>query len=276
MSNKVSHQLSHLMLRGQTYYTNFKMKGSTKSIRLSLGTDSLRQAQAMMSRISPYIPLVQSGAMSVEAFKSKLNGMTDLTKQDLDTFLFRTLEADIIEAEYIPQLGRLAKEMGTPIIKPEDTAGQAHEYAKAAQSWVFEGNDGTVNLIKNHFQHQNIDPSSLSNEISEASTKLDMSKSKVYQAYQAFYNGDFLKYEQLVNSLKSQLSTESHLSHNSIKRDTVTSKPEVCNNPAIKLSEAWKMFVQEKGNHWRLPVAKENQRFYEVLLLVVGDIPVDA
>ncbi|PHZ25550.1 tyrosine-type recombinase/integrase [Yersinia massiliensis] len=275
MSNKVSHQLSHLMLRGQTYYTNFKMKGSTKSIRLSLGTDSLRQAQAMMSRISPYIPLVQSGAMSVEAFKSKLNGMTDLTKQDLDTFLFRTLEADIIEAEYIPQLGKLAKEMGTPIIKPEDTADAAYGYAKAAQSWVFEGNDGTVNLIKNHFQHQNIDPSSLSNEISEASTKLDMSKSKVYQAYQAFYNGDFLKYEQLVNSLKSQLSTESHLSHNSIKRDAVTSKPELCNNQAIKLSEAWKMFVQEKGNHWRLPVAKENQRFYEVLLLVVGDIPVD-
>ena len=275
MSNKVSHQLSHLMLRGRTYYTNFKVKGSTNSIRLSLGTDSLKQAQAMMSKVSAYIPLVQSGAMSREMFKNKLNGMSDLTKQDLDTFLFRMLESDIFEAEYIPQLGRLAKSMGEPITTPKNTAGEASEYAEVAQSWVYEADEGTETLFKNHFQSQNIDPLLLSNEISEASTKLDISKSKLYQAYQAFYSGDFLKYEQLVNSLKSQLSTESHLSHNSIKCDGVTNKSELSINPAIKLSAAWKMFIEEKGKHWRLPTANENNRFYEVLFFIVGDIPVD-
>lgn len=90
MSNKVSHTIQ----RGRTFYTNFRVNDSKKFVRLSLNTDSLKQAQVTMSKMAPYIPLVQSGTMSIEEFKAKLNGLKDLTKQDLDTFLLRHLEED--------------------------------------------------------------------------------------------------------------------------------------------------------------------------------------
>ena len=63
-----------------------------------------------MSKMAPYIPLVQSGAMSVDKFKAKLNGLKDLTKQDLDTFLLRHLEDDYEEVERLPKLGALTKQ----------------------------------------------------------------------------------------------------------------------------------------------------------------------
>jgi integrase len=225
--------------------------------------------------MAPYIPLVQSGAMSVEEFKDKLNGMRELTKQDLDTFLLRMLEADILEAESLPVIGKIAKGMGEMISNPAATAAAAGEHAKAAQSWVYQGDEGSELLIKANFLHQNIDPSSLAKEISAASTTLDMSKAKLYQAYQAFYDGDFTKYEQLVNSLKSKLPTVSASKQRIPLSDSVTTNEKDNTSPAIKLSEAWKMYVADKGQKWRRAVAGENQRFYEILFYVVGDIPVD-
>lgn len=275
MSNKVSHKLSHTIQRGRTFYTNFRVNDSKKFVRLSLNTDSLKQAQVTMSKMAPYIPLVQSGAMSVEEFKGKLNGMRELTKQDLDTFLLRMLEADILEAESLPVIGKRAKGMGETISDPTAAAAAAGEYAKAAQTWLYQGDEGSELLIKANFLHQNIDPSSLAKEISAASTTLDMSKAKLYQAYQAFYDGDFTKYEQLVSSLKSKLPTVSASKQRTPVSDNVTMNAKDKTPPAIKLSAAWKMYVTDKGQKWRRSVAGENQRFYEVLLYVVGDIPVD-
>lgn len=276
MSNKVSHKLSHTIQRGRTFYTNFRTNDSKKYVRLSLNTDSLKQAQVTMSKMAPYIPLVQSGAMSVDEFKGKLNGMRELTKQDLDTFLLRMLEADIFEAESLPVIGKIAKEMGKAIGDPAAAAVAAGEHAKAAQSWLYQGDEGSELLIKANFLHQNIDPSGLANEISAASTTLDMSKAKLYQAYQAFYDGDFTKYEQLVSSLKSKLPTVSTSKQCTSISDNVTVDTKDKTPPTIKLSETWKMYVADKGQKWRRSVAGENQRFYDVLFYVVGDIPVDS
>lgn len=276
MSNKVSHKLPHTLQRGRTFYTNFRRNDSKKFVRLSLNTDSLKQAQVTMSKMAPYIPLVQSGAMSVDEFKGKLNGMRELTKQDLDTFLLRMLEADIFEAESLPMIGKIAKEIGETISDPATAATAAGGYAKAAQTWLYQGDEGSEQLIKANFLHQNIDTSYLTSEISAASTTLDMSKAKLYQAYQAFYDGDFTKYEQLVSSLKSKLLTVSPSTQRTSISDRVTEITNDIPSPAIKLSEAWKMYVTDKGQKWRRSVAGENQRFYEVLLHVVGDIPVDS
>lgn len=275
MSNKVSHKLPHTIQRGRTFYTNFRTNDSKKYVRLSLNTDSLKQAQVTMSKMAPYIPLVQSGAMSVDEFKRKLKGMRELTKQDLDTFLLRMLEADILEAESLPMIGKIAKELGMPIDDPAAAASAAGEYAKSAMSWVYEGKEGSEQLIKANFLHQNIDPSGLANEISDASTTLDMSKAKLYQAYQAFYDGDFTKHEQLVSSLKSKLPTVFPSSQRIPASDNVTIDAKDNTSPAIKLSEAWEMYVADKGQKWRRAVAGENQRFYEILFYVAGDIPVD-
>ncbi|WP_447873327.1 hypothetical protein [Serratia fonticola] len=165
--------------------------------------------------------------------------------------------------------------MGEAIGVPAAAAVAAGEHAKAAQSWLYQGDEGSELLIKANFLHQNIDPSGLANEISAASTTLDMSKAKLYQAHQAFYDGDFTKYEQLVSSLKSKLPTVSANKQRTSVSDNVTEDTKDNTSPAIKLSEAWKMYVADKGQNWRRAVAGENQRFYEILFYVAGDIPVD-
>lgn len=71
MANNMSHKLSHTMIRGRTYYTNFRLNDSTSFVRLSLGTDSRKQAEVIMNQIRPFIPLVQNGTMSLEEFKQK-------------------------------------------------------------------------------------------------------------------------------------------------------------------------------------------------------------
>ncbi|WP_329908973.1 hypothetical protein [Serratia quinivorans] len=84
-----------------------------------------------MSRMAPYIPLVHSGAMSVESFKAKLNGLKDLTKQDLDTFLLRHLEDDFSEVERLPKLGALTKEYFGGSINREATKTEAAGHAQS-------------------------------------------------------------------------------------------------------------------------------------------------
>ncbi|MCK7075742.1 hypothetical protein L8P89_10655 [Enterobacter roggenkampii] len=105
MANNVSHKLSHTMIRGRTYYTNFRLNDSTSFVRLSLGTDSRKQAEVIMNQIRPFIPLVQSGTMSLEEFKRKMQGYRAATKQDFDNYLLHALERDIAEVERLNRHG---------------------------------------------------------------------------------------------------------------------------------------------------------------------------
>ena len=45
---------------------------------------------------------------------------------------------------------------------------------------------------------------------------------------------------------------------------------------SLLLSEAWGMFTAEKGKGWAATIANENQRYYDVLIYVVGDLPVSS
>ncbi|WP_273848560.1 tyrosine-type recombinase/integrase [Serratia liquefaciens] len=270
MSNKVSHKLSHTIQRGRTFYTNFRLNDSKKFVRLSLNTDSLKQAQVTMSRMTPYIPLVQSGAMSVDEFKARLNGLKDLTKQDLDTFLFRHLEGDYEEVERLPKLGALTKEYFGGSIDREATKNDASGYARATIDNIHSGSDFGLAAIKHSLRYRGINPEGLPEEMSDVVSQIDMSLAMKYQAYEAFYSDDFLKYRQILGSLKEQVKILSD--KKPIQNHTPQQQPSAS---AIRLSEAWKMYVADKGQKWRRSVASENQRFYEVLLYVVGDISVD-
>ncbi|MBN5263849.1 DUF3258 domain-containing protein [Serratia marcescens] len=273
MSKKMSHRLSHTIQRGRTYYTNFRLNcsDSKKFVRLSLNTDSLKQAQLVMSKMAPYIPLVQSGAMSVDEFKAKLNGLKDLTKQDLDTFLLRHLEDDYEEVEKLPKLGALTKQYFGGSIDREATKNDATGYARATIDNIHSGSDFGLAALKHSLRHKGINPEGLPDEMSDVVSQIDMSLAMKHQAYEAFYSDDFLKYRQILGSLKEQVKSLSD------KAPIQNHAPQVQSpSSAVKLSEVWKMYVADKGQKWRRSVASENQRFYDVLFLVVGDIPVDS
>ncbi len=271
----MSSAVAYTVLRGKVIYTNFRIHGSPKFVRLSLNTDSLRQAKVIMSRMAPYIPLVQSGAMSVESFKAKLNGLKDLTKQDLDTFLLRHLEDDFSEVERLPKLGALTKEYFGGSINREATKTEAAGHAQSIMDNMYSGSEFGLAALKHSLQHRGINPSGLPDEMLDVVSQIDMSQAMKLQAYEAFYSGDLLKYRQILDSLKGQIPDKSP---QAVTTDTAPPTPAHASNTtysAVTLSVAWEMYVTDKGQNWRRSVTGENQRFYEVLLYVVGDIPVD-
>ncbi|SUI52949.1 Site-specific recombinase XerD [Serratia liquefaciens] len=271
----MSSAVAYTVLRGKVIYTNFRIHGSPKFVRLSLNTDSLRQAKVIMSRMAPYIPLVQSGAMSVESFKAKLNGLKDLTKQDLDTFLLRHLEDDFSEVERLPKLGALTKEYFGGSINREATKTEAAGHAQSIMDNMYSGSEFGLAALKHSLQHRGINPSGLPDEMLDVVSQIDMSQAMKLQAYEAFYSGDLLKYRQILDSLKGQIPDKSP---QAVTTATAPPTPAHASNTtysAVTLSVAWEMYVTDKGQNWRRSVTGENQRFYEVLLYVVGDIPVD-
>ncbi|HEJ7042957.1 TPA: DUF3258 domain-containing protein [Serratia liquefaciens] len=278
MSNKVSHKLSHTIQRGRTFYTNFRVNDSKKSVRLSLNTDSLKQAQVTMSKMAPYIPLVQSGAMSVEEFRGKLNGLRELTKQDLDSFLLRQLQTELSEIEIIPEIGRFSKQMFGAAPDRNATREAATEYADEVHNQLNEGSEFAVGLLEYSLRQNGINPAGLPRELGATADQINLAQALKYQAYEAFYANDSLRYRQIVDSLREQVK-------NVADKTTVqelapvqsTTPQQAVSRPSstVKLAEAWKMYVADKGQKWRRSVAGENQRFYDVLFYVVGDIPVD-
>ena len=53
-----------------------------------------------------------------------------------------------------------------------------------------------------------------------------------------------------------------------------TAETEPAHSP--RLLEAWNDYIKDKGQKWRKQTANENQRFFDVLYHVVGDVPVDS
>jgi len=146
-SRNVSNTPKYTTKRGETFYINFRLP-SGKFFRQSLATDSLKTAQATMSRLTAYIPLVQSGQMSEEDFRLKIVDLKALTKRDLDSLLYRMLESDLNEAERIPQLGSIIRASGLEIANPAGESETAKGYADAITDDLISGDPFTENLLK--------------------------------------------------------------------------------------------------------------------------------
>lgn len=261
----VSNAPKYTTKRGETFYINFRLP-SRKFFRQSLATDSLKTVQATMSRLSAYIPLVQSGQMSEEDFKLKIVDLKALTKRDLDSLLFRLLETDLREAERIPQIGSIIRAAGMEAVNPLGAAETAKGYAGAVSDDLISGQPFSENLIKYMLKQEGFDPDSLPLDVIAAGSQLNMSRVQVYEAYQAFYSRDLLKYQQIIQGLKQGLPVVAEVAD----AESVAQEE----SESLSLSEAWAMFVKEKGSHWVRSIEKENKRFFEILLHVVGDQPV--
>lgn len=252
--------------RGATFYINFRLS-SGKFFRQSLATDSLKTAQATMSRLSAYIPLVQSGKMSEEHFKLKIVDLRTLTKRDLDSLLYRLLETDMKEAERIPQLGSIIRAAGLGPVIPADTLETAAGYAGAVSDDLISGQPFSENLIKYMLKHEGFDPASLPFDVMAAGSQWNMSRAQLYEAYQAFYSKDLFRYQQIIQGLKQALPV--------VPKEAKLGAVAEEESESILMSEAWAMFVQEKGSHWPISTARENKRIFEVLLHIVGNLPVN-
>ncbi|WP_249221031.1 tyrosine-type recombinase/integrase [Serratia rubidaea] len=270
----MANKLSHTIQRGRTFYTNFRLNDSNKFVRLSLNTDSLKQARIIMARLAPYIPLVQAGSMTVEAFKLRVKGLRDLTRHDLDTFLLRHLEGDISEAESIPQI---AKAMGDiPTVSQEEEISAIESEIESRQKRLFDGDIFSEQLIKESLQAQGFDVSAMENEISLAGTDYDMRQLLLKQAYKAFYTGDIVGYRGLLTEIKKPLQQGSSKLKSDIPKPPKLSAADSNDDSDFPtITEAWNLYRKEKGLKWRAPVERENQKAIDLLLHIVGDVPVN-
>lgn len=275
MGNRVDNKAPKFTTkRGNTYYINFRLPDGT-FFRRSLGSDSLKAVQVTMSRLSPYIPLVQNGSLSVEQFKMHIDGFREATQRDFDTYLLDWLRLGVDEVKRMPELGRLNKSIfpDTPI-SASKSVEEAKGQSEALLNRVYSGDDSTARMLlatlhqkKVSFGQRDLD------QAYEVAGQIDMHQAMLHQAYAAFYAGDIVQYRSLVDSMQSQLAETEKLKKTVIKQAVATVEaPEADNTPL--LSEAWKLFVAEKGKTWAITIARENNRFYEVLMHVLGNVPV--
>ena len=279
MVNNMSHKLSHTMIRGRTYYTNFRLNDSTRFIRISLGTDSFKQAEMLMTQVRPFIPLVQNGTMSVDEFKRRLQGFRVATKKDFDEYLLNWLRNGFEEAKRLPELGRYHKAISDEPLSRQVTADEAKGYSNHFIESMCSGNEMSTRMMLATLKMKKLEvKESDLNQIYTIASQVDMNQALMYQAYEAFYSGDMSRYQQNINALKSALKeaeSQAAIRSEALKVDT-QKKPIESDKVFPTLLESWNDFIKDKGQNWRRPVARENQRFFEVLYHVVGNLPVDS
>ncbi|TCB98238.1 DUF3258 domain-containing protein [Kosakonia quasisacchari] len=276
MANNMSHKLSHTMIRGRTYYTNFRLNDSTRFIRVSLGTDSLKQAEMLMSQVRPFIPLVQNGTMSVEVFKLRLQGFRDATKKDFDEYLLNWLRGGLEEAKRLPELGRYHKEITGEPLSPPDTANEAQGYANHHLDKMYSGDDMTARMMIAALKTKKLDVKDADlDQINRVSSQIDMNQALMSQAYEAFYSRDLTRYQQIIDSMGSALQNAVPPVNPAPVEQNIETITEAAPASGPRLLEAWYDYIKDKGQKWRKQTANENQRFFDILYHVVGDIPVD-
>ncbi|KGA42170.1 recombinase XerC [Pectobacterium odoriferum] len=277
MANNMSHKLSHTMIRGRTYYTNFRLNDSTSFVRLSLGTDSRKQAEVIMNQIRPFIPLVQNGTMSLEEFKQKMQGYRDATKKDFDEYLLNWLRGGLEEAKRLPELGRYHKEITGEPLSPPDTANEARGYANHYLGKMYSGEDMTAQMMIAALKMKKLDVKDADlDQIHRISSQIDMNQALMSQAYEAFYSGNLTRYQQIIDSMGSALQNAiPEVNPAPVEQNTSTiGEPDSAYGP--RLLGAWNDYIKDKGQKWRKQTANENQRFFDVLYHVVGNVPIDS
>ena len=271
------YQIRHAYLRGRQWYTNFKINASDRFVRLTLGTDSFKQADLIMNQIRPYIPLVQNGSMSLDEFKLHLQGFRDATKKDFDEYLLNWLRGGLEEAKRLPELGRYHKEITGEPLSPPDTANEAQGYANSYMGHMYNGNDISARMMTAALRKQmlTVNESDL-DQVHHIASQIDMNQALMSQAYEAFYSGDLTRYQQIIDSMGSALQNAAPaVTPAPVDQNTATiAETEPAHSPS--LLEAWNAYIKDKGQKWRKQTANENQRFFDVLFHVVGDVPVDS
>ncbi|VAX70044.1 Integrase [Enterobacter cloacae] len=277
MANNMSHKLSHTMIRGRTYYTNFRLNDSTSFVRLSLGTDSRKQAEVIMNQIRPFIPLVQNGTMSLEEFKQKMQGYRNATKKDFDEYLLNWLRGGLEEAKRLPELGRYHKEITGVPVSPPDTANEARGYANHYLGKMYSGEDMTAQMMVAALKMKKLDVNESDlDQVHHIASQIDMNQALMSQAYEAFYSGDLTRYQQIIDSMGSALQNAAPAVIPAPVQQNTAKIAETEPAHIPRLLEAWNVYIKDKGQKWRKQTANENQRFFDVLYHVVGDIPVDS
>ncbi|SPZ65458.1 site-specific tyrosine recombinase XerD [Serratia quinivorans] len=248
--------------RNGVYYVNFRLPNGA-FFRQSLGTDSLKQCQTVMSNLSTYIPLVQSGAMSVDTFRDHISGLRAATQQDLREYFFRVSNAYVKTADDLHRTGGRTGELGLGST-PKSSAMLADVGALAARATLYMGNDVTTNQIVRDLRKEGISVDAQSPDVLQIAQDLDMLRAQVYQTQHAYFSGDLFGYQNRLREIQSQVVQPP------VDEPITNPTP-----PAPTIREAWEAYVVEYGKSWTSAISAANHRYMDVWLHILGaDKPV--
>ncbi|WP_407172228.1 site-specific integrase [Citrobacter farmeri] len=229
-----------------------------------------------MNQIRPFIPLVQNGTMSLEEFKQKMQGYRNATKKDFDEYLLNWLRGGLEEAKRLPELGRYHKEITGDPLSPPDTANEARGYANHYLGKMYSGEDMTAQMMVAALKMKKLDVNESDlDQVHHIASQIDMNQALMSQAYEAFYSRDLTRYQQIIDSMGSALQNAIPPVNPAPVEQNIETITEAAPASGPRLLEAWYDYIKDKGQKWRKQTANENQRFFDVLYHVVGDIPVD-
>lgn len=138
-----------------------------------------------MSRLSSYIPLVQSGSLSVEQFKMHIDGFREATQRDFDTYLLDWLRMGVDEAKRMPELGRLQRQINSDVaISPTASVTEAKGRADVHLNRVYSGDDSTARMLLATLYKKKVffDQSDVEKAY-EVAGQIDLHQAMLYQAY---------------------------------------------------------------------------------------------
>ncbi|WP_223883597.1 tyrosine-type recombinase/integrase [Phytobacter ursingii] len=152
----------------------------------------------------------------------------------------------------------------------------ARQYAQENLKQLYNGKTEFAGLLKYALLTQDLDVSDIGTELDKAASEITMSRALLYQAYDAFYSGDLFKFKQLTSQMVEQAEVyQRKVAATLPQAEPQSAEPENDVTPSTPLlSDAWKMYTTDKGKGWAATIANENQRYFEVLMHVVGDLPV--
>ena len=109
-------------------------------------------------------------------------------------------------------------------------------------------------------------------QINRVSSQIDMNQALMSQAYEAFYSRDLTRYQQIIDSMGSALQNAVPPVNPAPVEQNIETITEAAPAPGPRLLEVWSDYIKDKGQKWRKQTANENQRFFDVLYHVVGDM----
>lgn len=252
----------HTLQRNGVFYAYLRLSDN-QFFRCSLGTDSPRRCQFLISRLTPFFTLLRSGTIHRDQLQRIIRTMKKLSQHDIDAFVAEQTAEIYGYVEDLPAAPRQRKLSGSTI--PVLSTDEAKAFAKFFQEFYEElydsGEESPTESIFLESLARRFDITGMESAIAAAASKYDILLHQSQQANEAFLSKDFSKYHEILTKMKPQIPAPA----------AVVEEPA----PAMTLQKAWDGFLVFKSD-WNQKIWKGNEKYFTVIREVLGaDTPVD-
>lgn len=250
--------LPHTLQRNGVFYAYFRLSDN-QFFRCSLGTDSPRRCQFLISRLTPFFTLLRSGTIHRDQLQRIIRMMKKLSQRDIDAFVAAQHAEIYGYVENIPADARQRKIRGdvTPPLLPDTGRAFAQFFQEFYENQLFNGEASPTESFFLESLAKRFDISGMESAIVAAASRYDILLHQSQRANYAFLSKDFATYSQILATMKQQ---------NSVLTSVVpVEEPE----PAMTLQEAWDGFLVFKSD-WDPKIRQENEKYFEVIREVLG------